>query len=210
MGARFLDHEARSGFKRAVEAIETASAVEVVVAVRRRSATHRHVNVLVGAAVAFVGLATMLYASQTFQLSSILVDPFVVALLAGGAVELLPQVKRWLTPRTIRRRDVQLAAHATFVERGVHNTTRRSGVLVYISWQEQLIVLVPDSGLAHELPPDVIPRAEADLTAAMSRGGAEVARRLEALAPAMAAAMPHGDKTVNELPDAIDTDMGGE
>jgi putative membrane protein len=207
VGARFLDDDARAAFKRAIEAIEDVSAVEVVVAVRRRAAHYRNANVVVGVAVAFAGLATMLYASHAFSLSSILVDPFVVGLGSAGLVELLPQVKRWLTPRAIRRRHVEHAARATFVERGVHATTGRTGVLVYIAWLEREVALVADTGIARVLPDGALDRAEAELTAAMPRGGAEVARRLEALAATMASAMPHGDDDVNELPDAVDSDL---
>src|SRR5262249_24227486 len=133
-----------------------------------------------------------------------LVDPFVVGALGGGLVELVPQLKRWLTPPALRRRAVARAARATFVERGVHNTTGRSGVLVYVSWLERQIVLDADSGLSRALPEGALARAESELESAMSRGGAEVARRLEALAPAMGRAMPHSPDDVNELPDAID------
>ena len=46
VGARFLDDEARAAFKRAIETIESASAVEVVIAVRRRSAGYFHANLV--------------------------------------------------------------------------------------------------------------------------------------------------------------------
>ena len=204
VGARFLDDEARSAFKRAIESVENASAVEVVVAMRRRSGTYHHANAAVGLVAGFVALAAMLYSSHEFQLSSILVDPFVVAVLAAFAVEILPRVKRRLTRPAIRHRNVERAARATFVERGIHNTTGRSGVLVFVSWLEHEIVLVADTGLLGALAPDVIPRAETELTAAMWRGGVEVARVLEALAATVGRAMPHRDDDVNELPDAID------
>jgi len=207
VATQFLDDEARAAFKRAVEAVENASAVEVVVAVRRRSAAYRHANVVVGAVVAFAGLATTLFSSHTFELISILVDPFVVGLLAGATVELLPALKRVLTSRTTRHAIVTRAARATFVERGVHNTTGRSGLLVYISWLEQQVALVADSRLARVLPDGDLARAEAELTAAMPAGGAAVARTVEALAGALAQAMPHRDDDVNELPDAIDSDL---
>ena len=206
MGARFLDDEARAAFKQAIEAVENASAVEVVVAMRRRSARHGHANVAIGAVVAFLGLAAMLYASQTFSLSSILIDPFVVAVLAGAAVELLPFVKRWLTTPAARRRHVTRAARATFVERGVHNTTGRSGILVYISWLEREVAVVPDIGIAAALPEGAVATLENELTRAMRTGGTAVANKLAACAPAMAAAMPHREDDVNELPDAIDED----
>ena len=203
MGARFLDDEARAAFKRAIETVENASAVEVVVAVRRRSARYGHANVAVGAALAFVGLAVMLYAEHTFSLASILVDPFVVALLAGATVELLPAVKRLLTTPAARRHHVDRAARATFVERGVHRTTGRSGLLVYISWLERQVALVADVGLAAALPADALAKLETELTAAMSGGGAAVARRLEQCGPLMAC-LPHAADDVNELPDDLD------
>lgn len=202
--ARFLDDDARAAFKRAIETVENASAVEVVVAVRRRSASYRHANVAVGVVIAFVGLAAMLYADEDFHLSSILVDPFVVGLFAGALVELVPQLKRYLTPPSMRRREVQRSAKAAFLDRGVHNTTGRSGVLVYVSWLEREIALVADSGLAQSLPAGALARAENQLTLAMRSGGAAVAKKLEALADEMGTAMPHQEGDVNELPDAID------
>src|SRR4051812_45218011 len=203
----FLDDAARTAFARAVEQIEAGSAVEVVVAVRRRSATYRHANVVVGAVVAFVALAVMLFAEESFSLASIPVDPFVVGAVAGGLVELAPQVKRWLTPRARLRAEVLRAARATFVERGVHATTGRSGVLVYVSWLEQEVALVPDLGLAAELPEGAIAAAEAALRDKLAAGGVAMADELARLATGMGTAMPRRDDDVNELPDAIDSDM---
>jgi putative membrane protein len=199
MGAKFLDDAARRAFKQAIETIENASAVEVVVAMRQRSGRYLHANVIAGVAVAIAGLAAMLFSAHEFALTSILVDPFVVGLIAAIVVEQVPPLVRVLTPRSWRQREVLRAARATFVERGVHHTTGRTGVLVYISWLEHEIALVPDGGIHVPLA-----TAQADLTAAMSRGGAAVAARLEALAPEFAADLPHQDDDINELPDAID------
>jgi putative membrane protein len=207
VGARFLDADARAAFKRAIETIETASAAEVVVAVRRRSDRYLHVNVIVGAVVAFAGLALALFASRPFGLTAILVDPFILGLGAGALVEVLPHVKRGLTWPTVRRARVLRAARAAFVERGVHHTRGRSGVLVYIAWTERIVALVPDGGLARAIESAELVRAEDQLSAAVKLGGAEVARRLEAFAPVFARAMPHQDDDENELPDAIDSDL---
>jgi len=212
--ATFLDAAARAALAQAIAAIEAASGVEVVVSVRRRSAGYRHANVVVGGLVAFAGLAAMLFGDHVFALSSILVDPFVVGGVAGATVELVPWVKRLASPAAMRHRAVLRAARATFVERGVHNTRDRSGILVYISGLEREVVLVADSGLAHKLTGDAHARAERALTRAMIGGGTAVAHALEQLAPALSAAMPHRDDDINELPDAIDTgserpDRGG-
>ena len=207
MAARFLDDDARVAFKRAIESIEAVSAAEVVVAVRRRSYTYRHANVAIGALLAFSGLAAMLFAQHTFGLLSILVDPFVVALLAGAVVELLPGVKRVLTPIATRRMHVRRAARATFVERGVHATQGRTGVLVYISWLEREIVLVADLGFAQVVPAESIARMEQELTAEMSAGGTAVAAMLERWRNELQKLLPVGENDINELSNSIDSDM---
>lgn len=208
MGARFLDHEARAAFKQAIEAIEDTSSVEVVVAMRRRSASYLHANLLVGVAVVFASLAVMLFSDHPFGLVAILVDPFIVGALAAAAVELLPGVKRILTRDASRTREVANAARATFVERGVHNTMDRSGVLVYISWLEQKISLVADSGLEHAFTHEALVAAEHALNAAMPEGGAAVARALESYKAALVVVMPRRAEDLNELPNAIDDDTG--
>jgi putative membrane protein len=152
-------------------------------------------------------LAVALFAPHDFSLAAILVDPFVIGVLAGWAVQWLPAVKRALTPPAMRRAAVQRAARATFVDHGVHATTGRSGLLVYISWLEREVALVADLGLQRALADDTLATAERTLTDAIARGGAEVARRLEALAPRMGVAMVHRDDDVNELPDAVDSDL---
>jgi putative membrane protein len=203
----FLDAPARAAFEHAIVAIEAASGTEVVVAVRRRSAAYLHANVVVGGLVAFAGLAAILFSDHVFALTSVLIDPFVLGGLAGLVVELLPAVKRLLAPAAMRHQATRRAARATFVERGVHNTRDHSGLLVYISWLERELVLVADSGLERKLSGDARAQAERALTAAMAAGGAAVARELERLAPALAAAIPHRADDINELPDAIDSDL---
>jgi putative membrane protein len=207
VSARFLDDAARAAFTGAIEAIEDASAIEVVVAVRRTSSGYHHANAIVGLLAAFAGLAIMLFADHAFSIPSILIDPFVAGAIAAGLIELAPAVKRILTPSRIREREVRKAARATFVERGVHNTRDRSGLLVYISWLEQQVVVVPDSGLDRVLPAGALAILERDLTAAMRRDGAAVARQLEVDVAKLAIGMPRRSDDANELPDAIDSDL---
>ncbi|HEX7704360.1 MAG TPA: hypothetical protein VF403_26645, partial [Kofleriaceae bacterium] len=75
-------------------------------------------------------------------------------------------------------------------------------------WLEQELALIPDLILASSLPEGAIETAETALRAKMSSGGAAVAVELERLADQMGVAMPHQADDVNELPDAIDSDMG--
>lgn len=207
MSARFLDEPARVAFAKAIKTIEEASAIEVVVAVRRSSAGYRHANAIVGVLAAFAGLAVMLFSEHEFGIPATLVDPFVLGLAAAGLVELLPTVKRLLTLPGALDREVHKAARSTFVERGVHNTRDRSGVLVYISWLEQRAAVVVDSGLARTLPADIVAALERALTAEVPKGGEAVAHQLARSLPQLAPAMPRRDDDENELADSIDSDL---
>ena len=204
MSAEFLDEDARKAFKDTIETLERTSGVEVVVALRRRSASYFHANLAVGALIAFAGLAAMLFVDYTFSLTAILFDPFIVGAAAAGLVSWLPAVKRLLTRPATRTHHVRTAARSTFIERGVHNTRDRSGLLVYISWLEQEIALVADSGLEIAWTTAEIDAAARELTRTMRSGGVAVARALASLGPRLALAVPRRETDTNELPDAID------
>lgn len=197
MASGFLDDAARKAFKRAIESVEAASSVEVVVAFRQRSARYLHAHAIVGFIVAAMALSTMLFVDHAFSSLSIAFDPFAVGLLAAVATDQVAPLIRLLSPH--RANVVRQAARATFVERGVHNTRGRTGLLVYISWLERTLVVVPDSGIP-------CPLDEAALNAAMRDGGAAVAAKLESLGALLGQHCPHQPDDVNELPDAIDED----
>ena len=206
MGVVFLDDAAAAGFATAIETIELASAVEVVVAVRKHSGTYHHANAIIGFAVTAAALATVVFADREFSLAGIVLAPLVFGLAAAFATELAPPLKRALTPRGHLRACVLRAARATFFERGVHNTSGRSGVLAYVALLEREVVLVPDSGLAAALPLEALARTETAMTDAFGKGGVAVAAAMKDLAPHCARAMPHATNDVNELPDVVDSD----
>lgn len=206
MPVQFANPAARTAFATAISTIEQQSACEAVVAIRRQSATYTHVHALVGALALFAALAFALYAETRFSTLTILIEPFAIGLLAALAVEWLPAIKRLLTPRTMRQRAVDRAARATFYERGVGNTTGRTGILFYISWQEQMVAVIPDAAVHAALGPARIGSITHTLCTAMPRGGVAVAACIAALASELAV-MPRSSDDVNEISDAIDTHL---
>lgn len=203
MGVELIDDAARAAFDRAIKAIEAASSVEVVVATRRRSGNYHHANAIVALVAATAVLAVLLFSEPTYSLGGILIAPLVFGALAGLATEWLPGVKRALAPRGWRTAHVTRAARATFVERGVHATRGRTGVLAYVSRLERQVVLVPDRAAAAALG-DALAQVEAAMTAAFARGGFAMAEALATLAAPAGRALPHADDDANELPDALD------
>jgi putative membrane protein len=200
----FTGGDATRALEAAIKSIETRSSAEVVIAVRRQSARHLHAHVIAGGVAMFVALAYMLFGRHPFALTSILVDPFVVGLAAGAAVELVPAFKRLVTSRRALRRAVERAARATFLERGVHLTRGRTGVLVYVSLVEAEAGLIADGQVEVAWPAEARDRLRAALTAAVPTGGVAFAAVLAGAADDLATVLPRATDDVNELPDALD------
>ncbi|MEZ4368466.1 MAG: hypothetical protein R2939_19630 [Kofleriaceae bacterium] len=208
MPAAFVDERARTALRDAVVAVEAQSSAEIVIAVRRQSAAYLHTNLVVGACVSFAALAYMLGASTPFSLTAILVDPFALGVAAALLAELVAPLKRYLTPAQHRRRTVERAARATFVERGVHGTTGRTGILVYASWVERHATLVCDLGVLAAMPPSSLAAAGERVQAAMRRDGAALAAAVAQLGPELARYLPRSADDVNERPDDVDAHAG--
>lgn len=207
MPVTFADDAARSALRGAVQAVEGSSAIEVVIAMRRQASGWLHANVIVGAAATFAALAYMLFGATAFSLPSILFDPFVVGVVAGGLVELLPAVKRGLTPRRWRRAAVERAAAAAFLERHVHVTTGRTGLLVFVSWLEREAAVVADTGVVAAITPAALEDLRQRARLAMRHDGTALAEAIRTFADVAAAALPRAADDVNELPDDVDAQL---
>ena len=207
MSIRWLDEPAQGALAKAVAAVEGTLAVELVVAVRRSARRWPHVPFAVGAVTAWAALAFMMYSDHAFAIASFLIDPVLAGVLGGLIATVVPPLVRWLTPASIRRRAVITAARATFVERGLHHTRGRTGVLVYCALTEGMAAIVVDTAVVAAVPAATLSARERAIDAAIRQGGIAAADAIAALAPVLAAALPRAADDLNELPDAIDHDL---
>lgn len=198
--AAFFTDVARKRVAEAVADVESRTAAEVVVVVRRASGAWREVDLAVGAAVAFGVLLLLLFHPKPIAVEIMPVD--VALAFAGGAVlcACLPPVKRALLPRKRVAEQVRVAARAAFVDQGIARTRGRTGILVFVSMFERRVEVVSDTGVDAALV-----EATARSLAASVAGGPALDVFLDALrglGPALAGLLPRGADDVNELPDA--------
>jgi putative membrane protein len=194
----FFSAEGKASVTHAVRDAEARTSAEVVVAMRRRSATYREAEAI---AAILAGLAVLVYLLVTPHPISTLTIP--VRVVVGGAlgallVAWLSPLKRVLVPATRRRGAVRLVARAAFVDLGVSRTTGRTGILVFVSAFERDVEIVADVAVDAGL----LEPSRAALAAAVSRWDlAAFTDALRAIGPALATALPHAADDVNELPD---------
>jgi putative membrane protein len=121
------------------------------------------------------------------------------------ALALPKAVRVALTPRPIRRIEVQRAAVQQFLARGLQRTSRRTGVLIFVAIAERQAVLLADAGINAKVAQSVWDEAVAGLTAAAGAGRladgfvAAVAQ----CGAVLAEHFPPLADPVNEIPDRV-------
>lgn len=205
MAKPFLTDESKAALSATVREVEATCSAELVVAVRPRSGSYLHADLIAGATVALTALAVLLYSRWEFGLLWFLVDPVVAGFLGGLAASRVPALRRALTSRAARRQRAETAARSLFVERRVHGTSGRTGILLYVSVLEREAVFVVDLGVEPLAATDAWRKAVGEIEHAVREGadGAEVARRLRDLEKLLSPALARGADDVDELPNEV-------
>ena len=205
MAKPFLTADAKRAFSEAVHAVEGACGAELVIAVRRRSGPYRDGALTVAIVSGLAILAFLLFSPWAFRLEYFLDDPVVVGILAGMAASRSPALLRLAMSRASRHLRVATAARATFVDRHVDRTSRRTGILLYVSLLEREAEVVADLGIDPALATPAWRSAVAAIQEAVGRGedGVRVAAQVRGLAAALAPVCGHIEGQVNELPDEV-------
>ena len=147
------DQAASEKIAAAVRDIEKATDAEVVIVVRGRSGSYRHVDYLFGALLAFAGLLFVLFSPFDFHTYWV---PFDVALLfAVGAFvsSRSDTLRRFLTTDNFRIKAARAGAAAMFYEAGIANTHAENGLLIYLSLLERKMEVIADRGVLKAVPP---------------------------------------------------------
>ncbi len=147
-----LDPAVAASLADAIRSVEARSCAELVIEVRAQSGSYAHADHRFAAMVSFVTLLFVLFSPWTFE------PPWVpLCILAVYAVALLVSresnvIRRLMTTRSDRDRKVRTHTAATFVERGVANTQRESGLVIYLSLLERRIEMIADRGVLDAVP----------------------------------------------------------
>ena len=205
MGKPFLTDEAKKALTEAVREVEACTSAELVVAVRARSGSYLHADLIAGIAVSLAALAFLLFSEREFGLLAFIVDTVVAGLLAGLIASRFPGLRRMLTRPAVRRRLAGTAARALFVEKRVHGTAGRTGFLLYVSVLEREAVFVTDVGLEPLAATEAWQKTIGAIEAGVRQGedGVRIAERVRDFANLCGPALPRAHDDVDELANEV-------
>lgn len=199
----YLTDAGQQALEQAVVDIESVSAAEVVIAIRPRARTSLVQHAVVGIVTAIAILAFTLYSPLEFSVWQILVMPVFAGVAGAFFVEAVPPLYRWLSPASERYDHVREAAYAAFVERGIHSTRERTGILIYVALRERMVEIVADLGVLKHHGIEVLAAWAGTLEARVPEGPEALARGIRALAPVLEKSLPRRDDDVDELANGI-------
>ena len=199
----FLTEAGERAIEDAVATIEAASSAEVVVAIRPRARYALIQHAVVGIVTAFAILGFALFSPVEFTLWQIFVLPMFAGLLGAVLVEAVPPLYRWLSPSWLRYEYVREAAYAAFVERGIHGTRDRTGILVYIALRERMVEIVADLGVTKHHGIEVLAAWAGTLEARLPQGAEAFGKELANLASDLGKTLPRRADDTDELANAI-------
>jgi putative membrane protein len=199
----FLTEAGQRAIEDGVEAIEAVSAAEIVIAIRPRARHSLIQHAVVGIVAAIAMLAFTLYSPIDFALWHILVLPVFAGMLGALLVEAIPPLYRFVEPPWLRYEHVREAAYAAFVERGVHATRDRTGLLIYVAVRERMVEVVGDLTVTKQLGIEVLASIAGTLEAHIARGSASFGKALADQADEFAKALPRRADDIDELSNSV-------
>lgn len=150
---RHFDEEVSQRLEDGITELEKRCLLEVVVRVTPRSDTYRDTALLWGLLGGLATLVVALFAPLDVHPATVVPNVIVVGLIIGWLGRGRPGTRLLTSARRRQDRCLQMA-RACFVAESISGTRDRTGVLVYASALEDVVIVLPDLG-AEGLAPEV-------------------------------------------------------
>lgn len=200
----FLEQSTRHRASDAIRFIESATCVEVVVAVRKAAGKYWDSCAAVGGLLAATVFSWMWFSESVYHVTWIAIDTVLAFGFGFGVCAYVSELRRLLTFPRQRRAAIRRAARRAFEQLGIAKTKDRTGVLVFVTLFERAVLVVPDEGVM----PSVLGEEYAQAVAEMERavGALDEDAFLSALrrfALPFSQALPRQPDDENELCDDV-------
>ncbi len=196
--AKKIDAAIAAELTDAVRDIELCSCAEVVIEIRSRSGSYAHADARFASVIAFLALIVLLFSPWPFRAGWVAADVAAAWILGLFLSRKSDSVRLLITTRKERLAQARLVAAAVFHERGVANTIRESGVLVYLSLLEGHIELLADRGVL-AIVPSLDWNRLADAAQARRATTTTLLEIVRELAPLLGRHLPSVEGDVDEL-----------
>ncbi|HEY9536749.1 MAG TPA: TPM domain-containing protein [Kiloniellaceae bacterium] len=142
----FLTDDEKRRLRQRIEAAERQTRGELVTVIARQSDAYLFIPLLWASLVALSIPPVVVLADLWIDLATVSTIQLATFLLLSLLFRWTP-LKMRLTPKAIKLRRAARAAREQFLAQGVHNTSDRCGVLIYVSVAEHYVEILADRAI---------------------------------------------------------------
>jgi putative membrane protein len=148
-----FNQDFKTNLYKTIEEIEGNSQVEIVVIAKAKSEDYREYSLLFGAGFMIAAyLFIILVPFIEFAVDRIPIY-MLLCFVAGYFIHYFFNPLKVLTiPKTRMKKTVEIMARAIFQKGGIHHTRSKIGVLIYASFLEKIVYVIPDKGAEIAVP----------------------------------------------------------
>lgn len=163
---RLLAKADRARIEQAVAALERDTRAEIVVVCARAADDYWDVSLTWASLIALLTPALVWLAAPTLP-AIWLYDLQLVLFITVLTLTRVPAVARVLVPTATQRNYCAQMARAQFFAQGLHHTSGRTGILLFVAEQEHYVEVLADTGIAARVAAADWTQLVANLTAAL-------------------------------------------
>lgn len=129
-----------------IESLEAVTSGEIVPVIVRKSSSYKTVEAVDAFILSYIFMFIFYAVHKSITPTNIVVLT-IVAMLVILLMSLFNFLKRIFVPKILMKHKVHTAAMVSFYKYGIYNTKGRTGILIYISLMERMVVVVGDEGI---------------------------------------------------------------
>lgn len=192
-----------------IEEIEKNSVVEIVTMIKPKSDNYRDISFATGAILLFISYTYFMFAPTIFNVYWIYFMTLSLFIFGFLMVEVVRPLKRLFARSKRLNKQVELNARAIFQKGGLHHTSKKAGILVYMSLFEKKSFIIADKGAKKALPSEVWKSIEENFQNAFKAPdfNASLIQNLKNCKDIFSKYLPATENDINELPDNLDVDI---
>lgn len=187
----------------AITEAERHTSGEIIVVVAAQSDGYHYVPPLIAGLVSLLVPWVLIYFTRLDMVTVYLIQ---LAVFLALVLVLMPvPIRTALVPQSVKRLHAHRGAVDQFLIHGLHTTTGRTGVLLFVSVAEHYAEIIADKEVDARVPPGTWQGIVDRLTRSIGSGAAAdgFVAAIAAIGAAMAEPFPPGARDVNELPDHL-------
>ncbi len=201
----FLDREAQDEIATAIRAAEAGTTGEIVTVVARQAHTYLAFALIWPALFALIVPGPIAHFIDVLDTPEELYALQLAVFLVLELILLVPRVRMWTVPSSIKRARAGQLAREQFFARGLHLTRGRTGVLIFVSVAERYVEILADAGINEKVGNAEWSAIVTSFVSRVSQGQTVVGfvRAVAAVGDILAAHFPGTRTDTNELPDRL-------